>query len=86
MRFTRWRRRLCAHLAANETAHVTSRNLSSMGRADAKKVQATVERALRKRVRNPTAVDVALTISENVQGYLLVAQIQTGRGDGAVSG
>jgi hypothetical protein len=68
-------RKVTAHLAANETAHVTSRNLSSLSQSDAAKVQAALERALRRRVRNPTAVDVALTISENVRGYLLVAQI-----------
>jgi hypothetical protein len=68
--------RVTAHLAANETAHVTSRNLSSLGPADATKVQVTVERALHKRVRNPAPVDVSLTISENVHGYLLVAEIR----------
>ena len=68
--------KVTAHLAANETAHVTSRNLSSLSQSDAARVQAALERGLRRRVRNPAAVDVALTISENVRGYLLVAQIR----------
>ena len=66
------------HLAANETAHVTFRNASSLSQADAGKVQSSVERALRRRVRNPTPVEVALTVSENLHGYLLVAQVRQG--------
>jgi hypothetical protein len=68
--------KVTAHLGANETARVTLRNLSSLSQSDATKVQAALERALRRRVRNPAVVDVALTISENVRGYLLVMQVR----------
>ena len=66
--------KVSSHLTPNESARVVSRNLSSM--ADAAKVQAAMERALRKRVRNPETVDVSLTISENIRGFMLVAQIR----------
>ena len=68
--------KISAHLAPNETAHLTSRNLSTLGPGDANKIHAALERTLRKRVRNPAAVEVVLTISENVRGYVLVAQIR----------
>jgi len=64
-----------SHLAANEVAHITMRNLSSLGAVDAARIQAGVERGLRKRVRNASTVDVALTISENIHGFLLISQI-----------
>src|ERR1700751_3264626 len=31
---------------------------------------------MRKRVRNPVTVQITLTVSENLKGYLLVAEIQ----------
>jgi len=68
--------KVSAHLAPNETAHLTSRNLSTLGPGDANKIHAALERTLRKRVRNPAAVDVVLTISEDVRGYVLVAKIR----------
>lgn len=68
--------RTATHLAPNETARVILTNRSALAAADAAKVQAGIERALRKRLRNPTVVDVALTISENASGFLLVTQIR----------
>ena len=69
-------KRVSARLAATETARVTSRNLSSLPAADAAKALAGLNRALQRRVRNPAPVDVALTISENLRGYLLVVEIR----------
>jgi hypothetical protein len=69
-------RSIAAHLAPNEAAHVTSRNLSSLSQPVVAKSQAAVERALRKRVRNPVTVEVMLTFSENPQGYLMIAEIR----------
>ena len=57
-----------SHLGPNETAHLVSKS----------EIPASLDRALRKRVRNPAPVDVVLTVSENLHGPLLVAQI---RGD-----
>jgi hypothetical protein len=65
-----------AHLAANEAAHVISKNSSSLSQADASKIQRDFDRAIRKRLRNPEAVDCALTISENVHGFLLISKVR----------
>jgi hypothetical protein len=63
-------------MAPAEAARVTSRNLTSMAASDATKAQATLDRSLRRRLRNPMPVDVALTISENLRGYVLVAELR----------
>jgi len=69
-------KKVSARLAMSETARVTSRNISSLPAADAAKTQTALTRALQRRVSNPKQVEVALTISENLQGYLLVAEIR----------
>ncbi len=64
-------------LGPTEAARVTSRNLSSLLRpAKRAKAQAAFERALARRIRNATPVDVLLTLSEDVRGYLLAAEIR----------
>ena len=68
-------RSIAGHLAANETARLTVRNLSSLDQPMATKSQTIIERALRKRIRDSVRVQVTLTISENLQGYLLIAEI-----------
>jgi hypothetical protein len=69
-------KRVVARLAAAETARVTWRNVSSLPASDAAKIQPAFNRAVQRRVRNPMPVDVTLTISENVRGFLLVAEIK----------
>jgi hypothetical protein len=69
---------VAARLEPNETAHVTAHNLSSLGRADALRTQSIFEQAIRKRLRNPTTLELTLTISENLKGYLLVADFKRG--------
>ncbi len=39
---------------------------------------AAFDRGMRRNVRNPTTVEVTLTISENIKGYLLVSEISEG--------
>lgn len=68
--------KVLSHLAVNEVARVSVRNVSSLGAADAVKIQPVLERELRRRVRNASPVEVALTISENARGFLLVAQVK----------
>jgi hypothetical protein len=46
-----------------------------LSNAEAARVQLAFERALRRNQRNPKLVEVTLTISDNVKGYLLVAEI-----------
>ena len=69
-------RRISARLQTSETVRITSRNVSSLSVAEAAKAQMAVSRALQRRVRNPMPVELTLTISENVRGYLLVAEIR----------
>jgi hypothetical protein len=63
------------HIEPSERAHVTLRNLTALSNAEAARLQQAFERALRRNARNPKLVEVTLTISENVKGYLLVSEI-----------
>jgi hypothetical protein len=69
-------RKISVRLAPAEVARVTTRNSSSLSTAEAAKVQLALNRALQRRVREPKPVDVAVTISENLRGYILVAEIK----------
>jgi hypothetical protein len=69
-------KKVSARLESSETARVTSRNISSLLAADVAKAQTALTRALQRRVRNPKQIEVTLTISENLRGYLLVAEIR----------
>ena len=55
---------------------MTARNSSSLPAAEAAKIQPGLARALQRRVREPKLVEVAVTVSENVRGYILVAEIK----------
>src|SRR5580693_7645552 len=63
------------HLSPSERAHVTLHNLTALSNAEAARIQIAFERAMRRNPRNPKTVEVTLTISDNVKGYLLVAEI-----------
>jgi len=69
-------KRVSARLEASETARITLRNISSLPAAEVAKAQTALTRALQRRIRNPVQVDLLLTISENLGGYLLVAEIR----------
>ena len=69
-------KKVSARMAANEVAHVTPRNLSSMNAPDVTKAQTLFDRGLRKRLRNPVTVEMSFTISENLRGFLLVAEMK----------
>ena len=68
-------KRIAARLAPAETAHLTTRNMSVLPQADAARLQNSMETVLRKRIRNPMPVEIALTISENIRGFVLIAEI-----------
>jgi hypothetical protein len=68
--------RIAPHLEAGETAHVTARNLSSLPAADVEKARTEFVTALRRRGQIRVVVEVALAVSENVKGFLLVAQVR----------
>jgi len=69
-------KKVSARLGAAETVRVTSRNISSLPAADTARAQTALTRALQRPVPNPKQVELALTISENLRGYLLVAEIR----------
>jgi len=50
-------------------------NLTQVGNTEVTRVQSAFERALRRNGRNDKPVEVTLTISDNIKGYLLVAEI-----------
>jgi hypothetical protein len=63
------------HLSPSERPHATIHNLTPLGNVEVSRVQAAFERVLRRNVRNEKIVEVTFTISDNVKGYLLVAEI-----------
>jgi len=69
-------KKITVRLAPAEVARVTTRNSSSLAAAEAAKVQPALNRALQRRVREPKLVDVMVTISESLRGYILVAEIK----------
>lgn len=73
-------KRVLARLAPEEAARVSARNLTSLPASDTAKAQVALDRTLRRRLRNPVFVDVSLTISENLHGYLLVAETRRENG------
>lgn len=69
-------KKISARLAPAETVRLTVRNSSSLPGPEAGKIQPALARALQRRVREPKPVDVAVTISETLRGYILVAEIK----------
>jgi hypothetical protein len=63
------------HLSPSERPHATIHNLTPLGNVEVSRVQAAFERVLWRNVRSEKIVEVTLTISDNVKGYLLVAEI-----------
>ncbi|HZU24853.1 MAG TPA: hypothetical protein VFA04_04985 [Bryobacteraceae bacterium] len=70
-------RRVAARLAANEAPHVILHDISSLSGGDAARARTTFERALRSgSKRAAQTVDITLTLSRNIRGYLLVAELE----------
>jgi hypothetical protein len=63
------------HLSASERVHVTMHNLTPLSNGEVTRVEAAFERVLRRNGRNDKLVEVTFTISDNVKGYLLVAEV-----------
>jgi hypothetical protein len=63
------------HLTPAERPHVTIHNLIPLSNAEVARVQSAFERVLRRNPRSDRTVEVTLTISDNIKGYLLVAEI-----------
>jgi hypothetical protein len=69
-------RRIAAHLAPIEIPILATRNLSPLPQPDFSRAQTSLERELRRRIRNPQPVEIVLTVADNIRGYLLVAEIR----------
>ena len=70
-------KKVSARLAPAEAPRVTARNLSPLGTGEVAKARATLERAIRRPAARPAQpVDVIFTVSQNLRGYLLIAELQ----------
>ena len=69
-----WGKKIASHLAADEIAHVT---WSSTGVENdySARAKALLARALQRRLRNPKALEITATLSQNLKGYLLIAEM-----------
>jgi len=73
-----WGKKIVSHLAADEIAHVTW-NGAAVENGDAAtysaRARTLLARALQRRLRNPKSVEVTATLSQNLKGYLLIAEM-----------
>jgi hypothetical protein len=73
-----WAKKISSHLAADEIAHVT---WNGAGAADAgsavylARAKTSLARALERRLRNPKPVEITATVSQNLKGYLFIAEM-----------
>jgi len=73
-----WGKKIASHLAADEVAHVSwngaaAENAESA--AYAARAKTLLGRALQRRLRNPKSVEITATLSQNLKGYLLIAEL-----------
>ena len=67
-------RRVMTRLGPADVPRVTARSLSNLGNAEVNAARTIFERAIRRPMpRQPQTVDVTLTLSQSVRGYLIVA-------------
>lgn len=69
-------RDLARRIGRQDIASLTVRNVSSLPESDAADVKKTIETELRSRLAKPEGATVTITLSETLQGYLWVAEIQ----------
>ena len=67
-------KKVAARLGPAEAVRITAHNLTSLPASDVSKGQIAFSRGLRKAGKN--VAEVSLTFSENVRGYLLVAELR----------
>jgi hypothetical protein len=72
-----WAKKISSHLAADEVAHVTW----TEGAPDAgstaylNRAKTLLARALQRRIRNPKSVEITARLSQNLKGYLFIAEM-----------
>jgi hypothetical protein len=69
-----WGKKIASHLAADEIAHVTW-NGAAADTAYSARAKTLLSRALQRRLRNPKSVEIIATMSQNLKGYLLIAEM-----------
>jgi len=67
-------KKMAVRLGPGEAARISTRNLTSLPAADVATARGELARLLRRNGRN--VVEITLTISENIRGYLLVAEVR----------
>jgi hypothetical protein len=73
-----WGKKIASHLAADEIAHVTWNGAAvetAEASAYAARAKTLLGRALQRRLRNPKSVEVTATLSQNLKGYLFIAEM-----------
>ena len=73
-----WGKKIASHLAADEIAHVTWNAAGVEGAETAAysaRAKALLARNLQRRLRNPKSVEITATLSQNLKGYLLIAEM-----------
>jgi hypothetical protein len=69
-----WGKKIAAHMAADEIAHVTWSGAAAEDDYSAR-AKTLLARALQRRLRNPKAIEITATLSQNLKGYLLIAEM-----------
>ncbi len=69
-----WAKKISSHLAADEIAHVTWNGVSAENDYSTR-AKTLLARALQRKLRNPKAVEITATLSQNLKGYLLIAEM-----------
>jgi hypothetical protein len=73
-------KKVVARLEAFEIARPGERNISSLPATEVSRAEVAFTRALQRRGRGSTPVEVVMTISEDLRGYILVAEIRHASG------
>lgn len=70
-------KKVMSRLTPADVPRVTARSLSSLGAVEAAQAKTVFERAIRRPMpRSPLPLDVTLTLSQSIRGYLLVADFE----------
>jgi hypothetical protein len=73
-----WAKKISSHLAADEIAHVTWNGAEAENTdaaAYSARAKTLLARALQRRLRNPKSVEITATLSQNLKGYLFIAEM-----------
>lgn len=67
-------KKIGARISPGDNVRITERNISSLPATEASRARQTLERSMRRSVRNGTPVDVLLTLSQNPREAVLAAE------------